>query len=236
MKKIVFLTVVIAVLIVFIRPVQVCTASEKKEVAKIEDSIEVLQQIEKIPEKSIPPALLNNANGIAIIPGVIKAGFIVGGRYGTGVLVVRDKEGGWSDPSFISITGGSIGWQIGVESIDIILVFKSTRSVESLMKGKFTLGANASVAAGPVGRQAEAATDVQLKSEIYSYSRSKGLFAGLALEGAALQIDDDANAAFYGEPDLKARDILSNKVAKTPPPVDKLKKLLNEYTSGKTKD
>ncbi len=236
MKGIVSLAIGLAVLFAFIMTGSVGAASEKKEVAKIEDSIEVLQQIEKIPEKSIPPALLNHANGIAIIPGVIKAGFVVGGRYGTGILVVRDKEGVWSDPSFISITGGSIGWQIGVESIDIILVFKSTRSVESLMKGKFTLGVNASIAAGPVGRQAEAATDVQLKSEIYSYSRSKGLFAGLALEGAALQIDDDANTAFYGEPDLRAHDILSNKVAKTPPPVDKLKKLLNEYTSGKTKD
>jgi len=236
MKRIIFLAVGLAALFASINPVSVVEASERKEAAKIDDSVKVLEQIEKIPEKSIPPALLGNAGGIAIIPNVIKAGFIVGGRYGTGILVVRDKEGRWSDPSFISIMGGSIGWQIGVESIDIILVFKSTRSVESLMKGQFTLGVNASVAAGPVGRQAEAATDVQLKSEIYSYSRSKGLFAGLALEGAALQIDDDANTAFYGEPDLRAHDILSNKVAKTPPPVDKLKKLLNEYTSGKTKD
>ena len=236
MKKIVIVTIVLAVLCAFIEPAPLGATSEKKEIAKIDDAIEVLGQMEKIPEQGIPQSLLNNAGGIAIIPRVIKAGFIIGGRYGTGVLLVRDKEGRWSDPTFISLTGGSVGWQIGVESIDIILVFKSMRSIDSIVKGKFTLGVDASIAAGPVGRQAEAATDIQLKSEIYSYSRSKGLFAGLALEGAALQIDDDANAVFYGEGDIRTRDVLSNKVPTTPPSADKLKKLLGEYTSGITKD
>jgi len=236
MRKMVTVAIVLAVLCAFIKPASVGAESEKKEIGKIDDAIEVLEQMEQIPEKTIPPALLSNAGGIAIIPRVIKAGFIIGGRYGTGVLLVRDKEGRWSDPTFISLTGGSIGWQIGVESIDIILVFKSMRSIENIVKGKFTLGADASVAAGPVGRQAEAATDVQLKSEIYSYSRSKGLFAGLTLEGAALQIDNDANEVFYGAEDIKARDVLSNKVPSTPPAADKLKKLLGDYTSGKTKD
>jgi lipid-binding SYLF domain-containing protein len=236
MKKTIGGTVILAVFLAFLSASVVNAASERKETEKIDSAVEVLKQIESIPEKSIPPALLNNAGAIAIIPGVIKAGFIVGGRYGTGILVVRDEKGGWSDPTFITITGGSIGWQIGVESIDIILVFKHSRSIENIVKGKFTLGANASVAAGPVGRQAEAATDVQLRSEIYSYSRSKGLFAGLALEGAALQIDDDANTAFYGEPDIRARDILSNKIPKTPPEVEKLKNALYESTSIKTKD
>jgi lipid-binding SYLF domain-containing protein len=184
-----------------------------------------------IPEKGIPPTLLNNASGIAIIPGVIKAGFILGGRYGRGVLVIRDKDGSWSNPVFISITGGSIGWQVGVESIDIILVFKSSRSIQGILKGKFTLGADASIAAGPVGRQASASTDILLKSEIYSYSRSRGLFAGLALEGAAIQINYDANEAFYGKEHSLPSDIIDNKALKVPPVVDRLKKALNEHAS-----
>jgi lipid-binding SYLF domain-containing protein len=200
-------------------------------IGKIEDSIDVLKATESIPEKGIPPALLKNANGIAIIPNVIKAGFILGGRYGTGILVVRDKEGGWSDPSFISITGGSIGWQIGVQAIDIVLVFKSSRSIERIMTGKFTLGADASIAAGPVGREASAATDVQLKSEIYSYSRSRGLFAGLSFAGAVMQIDDDANANFYGVKDITARDIFRGNGLKAPEAVGTLKHLLTEYSS-----
>jgi len=207
--------------------------ADSKASAKIEDSITVLEEMMSIPEKGIPPALLNNADGIAIIPGVIKAGFILGGRYGTGVLLVRNKEGKWSDPSFMSLTGGSIGWQAGVESIDIILVFKSGRSIERIKRGKFTLGADASVAAGPVGRQASAATDVQLKSEIYSYSRSRGLFAGLALEGAALQIDDEENEVYYGREGRFVENIFQEKKIKTPPEAEKLTGLLTKYTTGK---
>ena len=201
-------------------------------VVKIDDSIEVLEQIMSIPEKGIPPALLSNASGIAIIPGVIKAGFILGGRYGRGILVIREKDGSWSNPVFISVTGGSIGWQVGIESIDIVLVFKSSRSVEGILKGKFTLGADASIAAGPVGRQASASTDILLKSEIYSYSRSRGLFAGLALEGASLQINHDADEAFYGKEYALPSDIVGNKTLSVPPVVDRLKKLLDEYASG----
>jgi lipid-binding SYLF domain-containing protein len=200
-------------------------------ITKIEDSIDVVKAVESIPEKGIPPALLGNAYGIAIIPNVIKAGFILGGRYGTGILMVRNGEGGWSNPSFISVAGGSIGWQIGVQAIDIILVFKSSRSIEHIMTGKFTLGADASIAAGPVGREASAATDVQLKSEIYSYSRSRGLFAGLSIAGAALQIDDDANENFYGVKNISARDIFKGKDLKVPEAVETLKHLLKEYSS-----
>jgi lipid-binding SYLF domain-containing protein len=202
------------------------------EVAKVNDAIDVLEEIMTIPEKGIPPALLNNAQGIAIIPGVIKAGFIIGGRHGSGIMVVHDKEGEWSNPSFISITGGSIGWQIGAQSADIILVFRSKRSINNTMKGKFTLGGDASIAAGPVGRQVEAGTDVQLKAEIVSYSRSRGLFAGLSLEGAALQIDDDANAAFYEKESIQTSDIFTNKNIKAPIVVKKLKEVLKKYSSN----
>ncbi|MEJ2698835.1 MAG: lipid-binding SYLF domain-containing protein [Desulfuromonadales bacterium] len=196
---------------------------------KVGAAVTVMQQIMSVPENAIPPELLKNAYGIAIIPGVIKAGFIVGGRYGTGVLAVREKSGNWSPPTFISLYGGSIGWQIGASSTDIILVFKTPRSVEGIMHGKYTLGADVAVAAGPVGRSAEAATDVQLKAEIYSYSRSRGIFAGISLEGAALKIDDDDNAQFYGKPGISARNILDGKVPMSPPSVAKLRKMLTQY-------
>ena len=129
------------------------------------------------------------------------------------------------------MTGGSVGWQIGAQSTDIILVFKSRKGVYNIMKGKFTLGADAAVAAGPVGRQAEAATDIELKAEIYSYSRSRGLFAGISLEGAGLQIDDDANAAFYSEKVARSNDIFTTKDIKSPGAVNKLKKVLSKYAS-----
>ncbi len=208
------------------------TAADTSGLVKIDDSVEVIEQTMSIPEKGIPSTLLSNANGIAIIPGVIKAGFILGGRYGKGILVVRQEDGSWANPVFITIAGGSIGWQIGVESIDIILVFKSSRSVEGIMKGKFTLGADASVAAGPVGRQASASTDILLKSEIYSYSRSRGLFAGLAVDGAGIQINHDANEAFYGAGLALPADIIGNKNLVVPPVVNRLKKLLNEHAAA----
>jgi len=228
-----FVTRLILSVLLFILCVTGTSDAGRKEIMKVDDAVLVMQQIASIPETGIPPALLNNAGGIAIIPGVIKAGFILGGRYGSGILLINEN-GKWSNPVFITLAGGSIGWQVGVESIDIILVFKSPRSVEGILKGKFTLGADASVAAGPVGRQASASTDVMLQSEIYSYSRSRGLFAGLALEGASMQIDDDADDAFYGRKDTIPREIIKDTELKTTPEVDKLKRLLSEYSAGKT--
>lgn len=206
-------------------------AAKGKKTDKVKDAIEVMDDIMSIPEKGIPPALLRDAYGIAIIPGVIKAGLILGGRHGSGILVVREGAD-WSNPSFITFSGGSIGWQIGVQSADVILVFKSRKSIDKIMEGKFTLGADASIAAGPVGRHVEAGTDVKLKAEIYSYSRSRGLFAGIALEGSALLIDDDANAAFYGGEDVDADDIFQGRV-ESPPVVKDLKRVLEKYTSEK---
>lgn len=205
-------------------------AASKQE-AKVNDAIDVLDEIMAIPEKGIPPSLLNNAEGIAIIPGVIKAGFIVGGRHGKGILVVHNKNGEWSNPTFVSFTGGSIGWQIGAQSADIILVFRTKRSVDNLMKGKFTLGVDASIAVGPVGRQVEAGTDIELKAEIVSYSRSRGLFAGFSVEGASLQIDDEANWAFYNRGGVSTRDIFENKNIRVPSIVKRLQETLSKYTS-----
>jgi len=205
--------------------------AESKQETKVNDAINVIDEIMAIPEKGIPPSLLRNAKGLAIIPGVIKAGFIVGGRGGKGILVVHDADGGWSNPAFISFAGGSIGWQIGAQSADIILVFRTKRSVDNLMKGKFTLGADASVAAGPVGRQVEAGTDIELKAEIVSYSRARGLFAGFSVEGSSLQIDDEANWAFYNRGGVSTRDILENKNIKVPGIAKKLQEVLLKYSS-----
>jgi len=231
MKRQLLLILVAVFTIMFFKSIPLEAAGNEE--AKINDAIEVLEEIMAIPEKGIPPALLNDADGIAVIPGVIKAGLVVGGRHGSGIMVVRDREGRWSNPSFVTITGGSIGWQIGVQSADIILVFRSKRSINNMMKGKFTLGADTSIAAGPVGRHLEAGTDVELKAEILSYSRSRGLFVGLSLEGAALQIDDDANADFYDNKAVKASDILTDKDIKAPAVAKKLKEVLAKYITTK---
>jgi len=151
----------------------------------------------QMPEKGIPPSLLSNAYAVAVIPSVIKAGFILGGSYGKGVLVVRQSDGRWSNPAFISLGAGSFGWQVGAQSSDIVLVFKNRKGVDNIANGKLTLGGDANVAAGPVGRHTSAATDGRLNAEIYSYARNRGLFAGISLEGAWLRMDNKSNFAFY---------------------------------------
>ncbi|MCE9567585.1 MAG: lipid-binding SYLF domain-containing protein [Planctomycetes bacterium] len=164
----------------------------------LEHSTEVLTDLTKIPLKGIPAKLLADAQGVAIIPRVIKAGFIFGGRGGHGVVLAKDKDGNWGNPVFINLGGASVGFQAGVESTDVVLVFRDRKSLDRLLegKGKLTLGADAAVAAGPVGRMAAAATDAKLEAEIVSYSRSRGLFAGVSLDGAALHADANSNAMF----------------------------------------
>lgn len=176
---------------------------------KAQDAAVVLRELATIPEEGIPPRLLEQAYAIAVIPDVLKVGFIFGGRRGEGVMSVRTQDGRWSNPTFITLTGASVGWQIGASSTDLILVFKSRDSVERITQGKITLGADVGIAAGPVGRQATATTDIRFESEAYSYSRSRGLFAGVSAEGAALQIDDTANADFYSDRNIGPNEILS---------------------------
>lgn len=183
---------------------------------RVDAATEVLEQMSRIPEQSIPPSLLRNAYAVAVIPNVIKAGFVVGGSYGKGVLVVRRPDGRWSNPSFITLGAGSLGWQVGAQSSDIILVFKTRRGVENIAKGKMTLGGDANIAAGPVGRHTRAATDLRLKAEIYSYSRNRGLFAGISLEGAYLGMDQKANYAFYQGGQGTAKNILKDDHIPTP--------------------
>lgn len=199
-----------------------------EQTQKVEHAAEVIQQIMTIPEQAIPTQLLENSYGIAIIPSVIKVGFVFGGRYGKGVVLIRQEDGAWSNPCFISLAGGSFGWQIGAQSTDVILVFKNRRSIDGILKSQFTLGTDASVAAGPVGRHLEGATDVELKAEIYSYSRSRGLFAGVSLEGSAITIDGESNAAFYGQKHILPRDILEKRL-KAPAEATRLREIVARH-------
>ncbi|HEV2607466.1 MAG TPA: lipid-binding SYLF domain-containing protein [Xanthomonadaceae bacterium] len=196
------------------------------------DAVSVLDKIMRIPEQSVPQSMLDNAYAIAVIPDVVKAGIMVGGRFGRGLIAVRGADGTWSNPSFITIAGGSFGFQAGLQSTDVVLVFSTARGVDSIVHGKFTLGADASVAAGPVGRTVEASTDERLKAEIYSYSRARGLFAGVALDGAALSIDDRSNEAIYGH-DTTPRAIFEGRVNAPPAPVVDFRDRLEEYSASR---
>ncbi len=155
-----------------------------------------------------------------------QAAYGLGGQYGKGVVLIRDERGTWSDPCFIRLAGGSLGWQIGVEEADIILVFRSRGGVEDITQGKITLGADVRVTAGPKSKSAEASTDLEFKEEIYSYSKSRGLFAGISIQGASIMIDDAANGLFYGDRTISAREILVKGTAEAPPVADKLRALL----------
>lgn len=170
----------------------------EREDTQADNAARVLSEIQAIPESAIPDKLLDEAKAIVIVPDTVKAGLVLGGRRGRGLLAVRTPDGDWSNPSFVTLTGGSIGFQVGVQSADVVLVFRSERGLDSIVNGKFTLGADAGVAAGPMGRNAAAATDGKMKAEIWSWSRARGLFAGVALDGAVLSIDDKSNEAVYG--------------------------------------
>jgi lipid-binding SYLF domain-containing protein len=204
--------------------------AQAKETGRIAEATLAFQDIMAIPDKTVPEYLLRDAAGIAIIPGVVKVGFIVGGEYGRGLLMIKDAEGTWSNPIFITLSAGSIGWQLGAQSADFVLVFKTKRSVDSVLADNLTLGVDVAAAAGPLGRRAQASTDMQLKAEIYSYSRSRGFFAGLSLDGTLIQIDDEANAAFYHEKYISPRDIQARKDFNLPAEAVKLKQTISDNT------
>ncbi len=175
----------------------VTVSAQIMEENTVRESIGVLKEIMAIPANGIPRNMLSDAHAVAIIPNVIKGSFVIGARHGNGVVMIRDDNGGWHALVFISLTGGNVGWQVGVQSTDVVLVFKTRKSVEGLLSGRMTLGADAAVAAGPVGRQAAAATDTRLAAQIYSYSRSRGLFAGVSFDGSVIRMNQLANAAYY---------------------------------------
>ena len=163
-----------------------------------------------IPENSIPEELMARAHGIAVIPHVVKGAFGIGGQWGKGLMSQRREDGSWSAPAYIEIGGGSFGLQIGVQASDIVLVFTDEDGIKGILKGKLKLGADASATAGPVGRKAEVGTDVLLRSAVFAYSRSKGLFAGISLDGSVISMDDNANRKIYGK-NVTGEDILLGK-------------------------
>lgn len=185
-------------------------AAATPEEERIVAATDVIDQLLRIPEQSVPDVLLSRAYAVAVIPNVVKIGFGLGARRGKGVLVVRRDDSTWSNPAFVTLTGGSFGWQIGAQSTDIILVFKTREGVDNISNGKLTLGADASIAAGPVGRHTSVATDIEFQAEVFSYSRSRGLFAGVALEGAGVTMDRAANAAFYGSSTITPDQIFAS--------------------------
>ena len=190
------------------------TAGDRENV-RADNAVRVVEEIQGVPESAIPDKLLDEAKGIVVVPDTIKAGFMLGGRRGLGLMAVKTADGTWSNPVFVKLAGASFGLQAGVQSADVVLVFRNDRSLESIVNGKFTLGADAGVAAGPVGRSAAAATDGQLKAEIWSWSRARGLFAGIALDGAVLSIDNGANRGAYGA-GITPRMIFEGRIPQAP--------------------
>ena len=190
----------------------VAAHAQAREEGQLLLATHVLQDLQGTRDQSIPSWLLQRAYGIAVIPGLTKVAFFFGGRRGHGVLVVRKPDGQFSDPVFITITGGSFGFQWGVQKTDLVLVFTSRKGVAGISGGKVTLGADVSVAAGPVGRQASAATVQAFNAAVYSYSHNRGLFAGVALGGSEINVDDGADARFYHRANVRASEILSGAV------------------------
>ena len=208
-------------------------AMNKESAKRLGEAAAVFSEVMATPDKGIPQELIENAHCIVIVPGLKTAAFIVGGKYGKGYLMCRNKSGnGWSAPATVRIEGGSVGFQIGGSETDLIMLVMNERGADKLLSSKFTLGAEGSVAAGPVGRTATAQTDAQLHAEILSWSRSQGLFAGLALEGATLRQDLDDNATIYGKK-LENREIITT--AHTPRVAAKLIGLLNKYSAHENK-
>jgi len=208
---------------------QIAAASDRADdVARTQKAAQVLREVMDAPDKGIPHDLLETAKCIAIIPGDKKFAFIFGGSYGRGVATCRTGHG-WSAPMFIAIDGGSVGYQIGGSSTDIILLFMNDRALQSLLSDKFKLGADASVAAGPVGRDAAASTDLKLNAEILSYSRTKGVFAGVSVDGAVVQVDKSGDQALYGD-NVDTHAILAGEV-RIPASARNLMHVLHTHTS-----
>lgn len=212
--------------------VSVPLGAQSEEASRVRDATTVLTEVMAAEDQAIPRKVLNEAVGIAVFPSLLEAAFIFGGQRGHGILSVRDeKSGTWSQPAFLTITGGSVGFQIGGQSIDLVLVIQNRRGMEQLIGNQFKIGAGASAAAGPVGRDASAATDIQLRAQILSYSRTRGLFAGVNVNGSTLRQDRDANERFYGKP-YRTREIVIDRLGGAPEPVAAWRDTLVKYAGG----
>jgi lipid-binding SYLF domain-containing protein len=207
----------------------VLTAHSSDEARRVAEAATVLDEIMGAADKAVPRSIMEKAEGIAVFPSLIKGGIVVGAQHGRGVLSVRDKKsGGWSSPAFLTITGGSFGAQIGAQAIDLVLVINNQRGLEQLVSNQFKLGADASVAAGPVGRDAGASTDIQMRAQILSYSRARGLFAGVTLNGSTIRQDRDANERYYGTA-YRTSQIVFDGLGGSPEPVGNWKATLTKY-------
>ncbi|MCM8781596.1 MAG: lipid-binding SYLF domain-containing protein [Candidatus Omnitrophica bacterium] len=226
-KAVMLLSLVFLVSFIFKPPWS--KAEDNKWPRLVDECGMVLSEVQQMPDQAIPKDLLEKCFAIAIFPNTISAGFGFGGKYGQGIVMVRDEnKRDWSTPAIFNLIGGSLGWQIGGQATDFILLFMNRRSLDGLLKSKFKLGADAAVSAGPIGRDAEISTDAQLKGGILSYSRSRGLFAGLKLEGAVLTQHREGNKGLYGR-DLSAREILFEDKARMPAATNRLLKILHNY-------
>jgi lipid-binding SYLF domain-containing protein len=190
--------------------------TQADQAERIRHATTVLDEVMEAPDQAIPSSVLDKAEAIAVFPSTIKGGFVLSAHRGKGIISVRDRATNtWSPPAFLTVTGGGIGAQIGAQAIDIVLVVMNRRGLENLLQNQFKIGAGAEATAGPVGRAAEASTDIKMRAQILSYSRARGLFAGVSLNGAAIRQDRDANEAYYGDP-FRTRAIVLDKRAKLP--------------------
>lgn len=202
------------------------------EVERLNRATEVFNEVMRTPDKGIPGDLLDKAECVGIIPGLKKAGLGLGGKYGKGIVMCRQGKKEWSAPSFVTIEGGSVGFQIGVQQTDVVMLIMNRKGVDKLIGDKFTLGADASAAAGPVGRDTSAQTNVRLDAEILTYSRAKGLFAGVSLNGATFRPDHDGNEDFYGK-EMKPRAILLENAVPLPEEAKRLAAALSRESPKK---
>lgn len=203
-------------------------AAQADEAARVKESTTVLHEILNAPDVSVPVWVVEKVQGVAVFPSVKKAGLVVGGQWGRGILSAKStKSGTWSAPAFLTLTGGSIGAQIGGEAVDLVLLIMDERGLEQLTKNQFKIGADAGVAAGPVGRTAEAATDIQMRAKILSYSRARGLFAGITLNGSTIRQDRNANERFYKQP-YRTSQIVLDRLGGAPEPVPAWRAALEE--------
>jgi SH3 domain-containing YSC84-like protein 1 len=205
-------------------------AKDHDEVERVSAAVAVMNEIMGADDKAIPRSILGKAEGIAVFPSTFKGGFVVGATHGRGILSVRGQDGKWSAPAFLTITGGSFGAQIGGQATDLVLVIMNRRGLENLVRNQFKVGADASAAAGPVGREAQASTDIQMRAQILSYSRSRGLFAGATVNGTTFKMDKDANTRFYGKP-LETKQIVFENAATDREPIPAWKATLVKYAN-----
>jgi lipid-binding SYLF domain-containing protein len=208
------------------------TLAQQEEAERLKEATVVLKELKDAPDASMPKWVSEKAVAIAVFPSVKKGGLVVGGHFGRGVISARSaKSGTWSSPGFLTLTGGSVGLQIGGQAVDLVLVVMDERGLQQLLKNQFKIGGDASVAAGPVGRDAEASTDIQMRAKILSYSRTRGLFAGVTLKGSTIRQDRDANERFYGRA-YKSSELIVERLGGAPDPVPAWRDELARIVAG----